>query len=360
MARNEEKAQSMLYRFRQAKAMEMGLGGAHSDRRPRIAASCKDLRSCERWRGEILREISRKVTKIQDHGLSDYEVRDLNDEINKLMREKHHWENQIVALGGANYKRAASSVKDKDGREVPGTRGYKYFGRAKELPGVKELFQSAQKDQEELTSYKRQRYAAFEHVGPEYFGDLGESAEDAMLRAEREAEEEEWEDAVQDVADTLGLEVAALGLAPMPRADYITLPVPSSSTSTIESVSVPSGDIPPPPPPLEEATSGEPEEEAEPEPATAGNKRKTRASAATTGPKGKGKKGKGAAAASIEEEPASKAARTNEGNQSAGGVGKIFTVLKEEHYKMPDLPSVSDLEAFLVAKQKEELLREYV
>lgn len=170
--------------------MEMGLGGAHSDRRPRIAATCKDLRSCERWRGEILREISRKVTKIQDHGLSDYEVRDLNDEINKLMREKHHWENQIVALGGANYKRAASSVKDKDGREVPGTRGYKYFGRAKELPGVKELFQSAQKDQEELTSYKRQRYAGFENVGPEYYGDLGEKAEDAMLRAEREAEDE--------------------------------------------------------------------------------------------------------------------------------------------------------------------------
>lgn len=218
MARNEEKAQSMLFRFRQAKvspqftafiacfevemlivycnaglsiqAMEMGLGGAHSDRRPRIAASCKDLRSCERWRGEILREISRKVTKIQDHGLSDYEVRDLNDEINKLMREKHHWENQIVALGGANYKRAAGSVKDKDGKEVPGTRGYKYFGRAKELPGVKELFQSAQKDQEELTSYKRQRYAAFENVGPEYYGDLGDEAEDAMLRAERAAEDE--------------------------------------------------------------------------------------------------------------------------------------------------------------------------
>jgi hypothetical protein len=30
---------------------------------------------------------------------------------------------------------------DEDGREVPGTRGYKYFGRAKDLPGVKELFQ---------------------------------------------------------------------------------------------------------------------------------------------------------------------------------------------------------------------------
>lgn len=29
---------------------------------------------------------------------------------------------------------------DDQGKEVPGTRGYKYFGRAKELPGVKEMF----------------------------------------------------------------------------------------------------------------------------------------------------------------------------------------------------------------------------
>lgn len=376
----------------------MGLGGAHSDRRPRIAASCKDLRQCERWRGEILREISRKVTKIQDYGLSDYEVRDLNDEINKLMREKMHWENQIVALGGANYKRAAKSgIKDKDGREVPGTRGYKYFGRAKELPGVKELFSSAQKDQDELTSYKTQRYAAFEHVGPEYYGDLGDEAEDAMMRAEREAEEEgelffilplaylsiervasltifvsmttEWEDAVQDVADTLGLQVDALGSAPMPRADYITLPVAGSSTASTSGPS--SGDIPPPPPPLEEATEEpQPDAEAEPEPAQpTGSKRKTRASAAAS--KGKGKKGSKASKTSAAQEdedmqaeeeqgPNAKAARTNEGNQSASGVGKIYTVLKEEHYKMPELPSLQDLESFLVAKQKEELLKEYV
>ena len=58
--------------------------------------------------------------------LTDYEIRDLNDEINSLMREKRHWETQIVALGGANYKRAQSSMTDDAGREVPGTRGYKW------------------------------------------------------------------------------------------------------------------------------------------------------------------------------------------------------------------------------------------
>ncbi len=55
----------MLYRFREAQAAELGLG-TRADRRPRMASSCKSLRECERWRGEILREISRKVSKIQD------------------------------------------------------------------------------------------------------------------------------------------------------------------------------------------------------------------------------------------------------------------------------------------------------
>ena len=136
----------MLYRFREAQAAELGLG-TRSDRRPRMASACKSLRECERWRGEILREISRKVSKIQDcvfsplslvhsaqaylqhlpsiAGLTDYEVRDLNDEINRLLREKRHWENQIIALGGANYRRNVAMLDD-DGREVPGTKGYKY------------------------------------------------------------------------------------------------------------------------------------------------------------------------------------------------------------------------------------------
>ena len=74
--------------------------------------------------------------------MTDYEIRDLNDEINKLLREKWHWETQILNLGGANYRRAGVRVKDADGKELPHQRGYKYFGRAKELPGVKELFEA--------------------------------------------------------------------------------------------------------------------------------------------------------------------------------------------------------------------------
>ncbi|KIL63886.1 hypothetical protein M378DRAFT_186883 [Amanita muscaria Koide BX008] len=191
----------MLYRFREAQAAELGLG-TRADRRPRMASACKSLRECERWRGEILREISRKVSKIQDSGLTDYEVRDLNDEINKLLREKRHWENQIVALGGANYRRNVAML-DADGKEVPGTKGYKYFGRAKDLPGVRELFQGRKKEEEEenqaLAYYKK-----FMNQGPEYYGDLDES-DGKLLQFECEAEEEDWEEAYSNLKEVLHL-----------------------------------------------------------------------------------------------------------------------------------------------------------
>ncbi|KAG6896156.1 hypothetical protein C0992_009948 [Termitomyces sp. T32_za158] len=208
----------MLYRFREAQAAELGLG-TRADRRPKMASACKSLRECERWRGEILREISRKVSKIQDTGLSDYEVRDLNDEINKLLREKRHWENQIVALGGANYRRNVAMLDD-DGKEVPGTKGYKYFGRAKDLPGVRELFQSRKKEEEE-ENQAFAFYKKFMSQGPSYYGDLDEN-DRSLLQYERAAEEQDWEEAYSTLRGALGLSKDD-PTPEMPRPDKSTL-----------------------------------------------------------------------------------------------------------------------------------------
>ena len=187
MARNQEKAQSMLYRFREAQASSLGLS-SKSARRPRLASSVTSLKECEKWRGEVLREISRKVSKIQDFGLSDYEVRDLNDEINKLLREKTHWENQILALGGANYKRAVPSVLGGDAGAGAGR--YKYFGRAKDLPGVKELF-SSDKTKGEEGGWRSDRYQRFRNLPPSYYGDEDED-DGVLLEEEGRGEEGEW------------------------------------------------------------------------------------------------------------------------------------------------------------------------
>ncbi|KAI5993837.1 Isy1-like splicing factor [Pisolithus marmoratus] len=153
-----------------------------------MASTCKSLWECERWCGEIVREISWKVSKIQDSGLTDYEVRDLNDKINKLLGEKRHWENQIISLGGANYRRNVLML-DNNGKEVPGMKGYKYFGHAKDLPWVCELFQSRKKEEEEenvtLNYYKK-----FMNQGPAYYGDLDEKqGVDGVLAYEQKVEE---------------------------------------------------------------------------------------------------------------------------------------------------------------------------
>lgn len=55
-------------------------------------------------------------------GLGEFRIRDLNDEINKLLREKGHWEVRIKELGGPDYGRVGPKVTDMDGQEAPGNR----------------------------------------------------------------------------------------------------------------------------------------------------------------------------------------------------------------------------------------------
>lgn len=158
-----------------------------------------------------MKEISRKVTKIQDRlyslaitiqleltwygaSLSDYQIRDLNDEINKLMREKHMWEVQLRNLGGPNYMRFGPRMYDEDGREVPGARGYKYFGRAKELPGVKELFEELKpKEKPDPTEEGRRRAEMRKNVDADYYGYNRDEEDRVLLEYERRKEQEAME-----------------------------------------------------------------------------------------------------------------------------------------------------------------------
>lgn len=188
----------MLFRFREAQAADLGLFDAGRTRRPKIITEIDSVPACEKWRGQVLKEISRKVTKIQDPALSDYQIRDLNDEINKLMREKHMWEVQIRNLGGPNYMRAAAKMYDDQGREIPGRgKGYKYFGRARDLPGVKELFESAKtRAAEEKNTDTRVDIRRF--VDAAYYGWSPDEEDHELLKYEAEREEE----ALKNMADT--------------------------------------------------------------------------------------------------------------------------------------------------------------
>ncbi|WFD26257.1 NineTeen Complex (NTC) component [Malassezia nana] len=170
MARNLEKAQSMLHRFRLNQMEELGL-----------------------------------TKRNHDQGLTDYELRDLNDEINHLFREKGQWERQIAALGGANYRSGAPRILDDHGEEIPGMRGYRYYGRARELPGVKEHLRPAdtQENKEEV-SLKEQRIKAYQGLLPTYFGNDDEQ-DGVLLQEENAMEELGWTEGWRRVAATLEL-----------------------------------------------------------------------------------------------------------------------------------------------------------
>lgn len=111
------------------------------------------------------------------------------------MKEKYVWEVQLRNLGGPNYGIGTGKVVDDDGKEVPGQRGYKYYGRAKELPGyplaqisnetgVKELFEAAKP----LPSSKKQRSELQKNVDADYYGYRDE--DDGVLCEYEEAQEE--------------------------------------------------------------------------------------------------------------------------------------------------------------------------
>lgn len=195
MARNSEKAQSMLFRFRAAQAAESGLLPTSSLRRPKAPSTVSTIPLCEKWRGQILKEVSRKVTKIQDESLSDFQVRDLNDEINKLMKEKWGWERRIRELGGPNYMRGGGAVFDDQGREVQGGgKGYRYFGRARELPGVKEMFERAAKRRtqgdDEDDKPRAGQDISRKNLDATYFGFGLDEEDGTLLKYERKKEKE--------------------------------------------------------------------------------------------------------------------------------------------------------------------------
>ena len=57
----------MLYRFREAQAAELGLAAPKKfERRPADSSRVDNVRDADKWRGQVIRDISRKISKIMD------------------------------------------------------------------------------------------------------------------------------------------------------------------------------------------------------------------------------------------------------------------------------------------------------
>jgi pre-mRNA-splicing factor ISY1 len=166
MARPAEKARAMLNKW--VKMREEGNAGpAVRGRRPRLASECHHLADAEYYRNQIVREITAGISKIQNPALGEHTIRDLNDEINKKLREKYHWNKRIKELGGLDFNsiERKRQIEEGDFQSLEGPGGYRYFGAAKELPGVKELFE---KQVQKLQT--RKRGDIIKHITPAYYG----------------------------------------------------------------------------------------------------------------------------------------------------------------------------------------------
>ena len=182
--RNEGKAQTMLNRWI---SIEKQMISQSMGKRPKDINSINDVQVCNIWRNQVIKEIAKKVGDIQNASLGEQLIRDLNDEINNLFEEKAQWEKKKKKLGGADYKKFEPKTLDAEGYEVPQAGGYRYFGAAKNLPGVAELFINKPKE-----TSKKSYMDMYKGIDLDYYGlgDYGIDDEESEKKREEMKKEE--------------------------------------------------------------------------------------------------------------------------------------------------------------------------
>jgi pre-mRNA-splicing factor ISY1 len=185
MARPAEKARSMLNKW---VAMREGgdaqLTARRQNRRPHLASQCEHLADAERFRGQILKEITNLIAELQNPALATNTIMELNDEVNRKIREKYYWNKRIVELGGRDFAALEKQRQIEQG-DTQLYAGYRYFGVAKDLPGVAEELEK----QEAMRNKKRgggDRSEGRQGITPDYYGWRDEE-DGVLLELEEEA-----------------------------------------------------------------------------------------------------------------------------------------------------------------------------
>ena len=187
MARPREKSQSLFSQWNSLVSSQSDVGDKKDrEQRPRHTSDCLVLSEAEKWRKQVVRDALQRVYWISNAGLGEQQTRDMNDEINKLMGLKHHWDRRIVELGGENHAKVKGQL-DVEGKELPGSKGYKYYGAAADMPGIREKFEEAEKEmaQQKKKEKKKMRKEFLNDAGDEYY----KTEEDDSLEAAESARE---------------------------------------------------------------------------------------------------------------------------------------------------------------------------
>jgi len=202
MARNQEKAQSMLYRFREAMRIESGQKRHPKDRTPLLPATTNSISIAEAARKDALKEVNRLIARVQDQDAELALIRTVNEEINTRIAHVRAWDERIRELGGLNPRsqrrldeleeallaqEGASDADDDDA--LLSINGVYYFGRARELPEALEFVQGRallQRETQDALLAVAKLKALQAQVDPDTYYRDPDSVED-VLRAEEAA-----------------------------------------------------------------------------------------------------------------------------------------------------------------------------
>jgi len=165
MARNEEKALSLFSKWNTFKS---SYHTKESNRRPLLASECESVNDAKKWRREIVQDVSKKIAAIHNATLGEHRIREMNDEINKMTKQVSYWDRRIRELGG-DVSAKSRQFFDVEGKALPGQPGYKYYGAAKDLPGIRELF-AEEEEAIAIRKKKRSRADLYKFVTPDYYG----------------------------------------------------------------------------------------------------------------------------------------------------------------------------------------------
>mmetsp|Transcript_3532 Transcript_3532/g.13510 ORF Transcript_3532/g.13510 Transcript_3532/m.13510 type:complete len:310 (-) Transcript_3532:30-959(-) len=144
----------------------------------------RSVRGAESIRHKIIQNIAAKLHLIQNAAHGESKLRDLNDSINDLLKEKEKYEQRIVDLNGPDYRKEEEKSIPMEERDTITVDGYHYFGAAKLLPGVRELFEKKNFVFKPKTSIEE-----YKDLDGEYYG-MGNDEHLVQLEAPRERQ---WE-----------------------------------------------------------------------------------------------------------------------------------------------------------------------
>ena len=147
MSRNIDKANSTLAKYQEQQANENGGYKDYSRyKRPRRVASVTNYREAIQWRLQLINEFKVLNTRAFDPSVNEDDLREINDKLNALIQEKKRWDWHI------NKKLKPSGKTGKDSRDgfVIGGKlvlGKRYFGRAIELPEIRDYIEEQKRKQ---------------------------------------------------------------------------------------------------------------------------------------------------------------------------------------------------------------------